>query len=525
MFILYKLKYTDMKIKKFLAALFIILILFILFLVIRTVTYKFGETENKVNAETIVITPSEKALRRFAGGIRIPTVSTEVYEDTNFKPFDDFKIYLNKVYPEVYKVMETDTINKYGLVFHWKGKNKDLKPILFLSHYDVVPIDGYNPSNETSNDTIFNIEDSHLPPIEAISEKWDYPPFSGAVANGRIYGRGTLDMKCMLFSLMEGADELIAEGFQPERDIWFAFGHDEEVGGRQGAIKIAEYFKEKGLNFDAIYDEGGIVAAPGSAIESIKKPIGLVGTSEKGFLTLRLNIKGLGGHSSMPPAKGSLVYAAEIIEKLNSNQMPAYITTPVASFLDNIGGEMNFTSRMAIANRWLLESLLINTFEKSPASNAIVRTTTAVTMAKGSDAANVMATEAEVTVNFRILPGESVADVVRHVEKICEGYDVEINIVSQREPSNISSENVRGFEIIKEKVAQIYPDAIVTAYVTIGGTDAYKYQMVSDNIYRLLPINLNVYEQRTMHNTNEHITFENFGRMLWYFKELMKTYD
>ena len=125
----------------------------------------------------------------------------------------------------------------------------------------------------------------------------------------------------MLFSLMEGADNLIAEGFQPERDIWFAFGQDEEVSGRQGAFKIAGYFKQKGLCFSAVYDEGGIIAAPGSAIESIQEPLALVGVGEKGFLTLRLTIKGMGGHSSMPPSKSSLVYAAEIIEKLNDNQM------------------------------------------------------------------------------------------------------------------------------------------------------------------------------------------------------------
>ena len=145
----------------------------------------------------------------------------------------------------------------------------------------------------------------------------------------------------MLFSLMEGADNLIAEGFQPERDIWFAFGQDEEVSGRQGAFKIADYMKEKGLRFDAVYDEGGIIAAPGSAMESIKEPLALVGVGEKGFLTLRLTVRGMGGHSSMPPAKGSLVYAAEIIEKLNNNQFPARIISPIAAFFDNVGGELS----------------------------------------------------------------------------------------------------------------------------------------------------------------------------------------
>ena len=514
-----------MKTKIIFAAILVLLLVIVLVLLLRTVTYKFGKVEKNVSDKELVnTTPSEQAIRRFVGGIRIPTISNEVYKETNFKPFDEFMTYLAGSYPEVYKTMEVDTINTYGLVFHWKGKNSDLKPILFLSHYDVVPVIGYDPATATAPDTVFQINDKPLPPIESYSEKWDYPPFSGAVAGGRIYGRGTLDIKCMLFSLMEGADNLIAEGFQPERDIWFAFGQDEEVSGRQGAFKIADYMKGKGLRFDAVYDEGGIIAAPGSAMESIKEPLALVGVGEKGFLTLRLTVRGMGGHSSMPPAKGSLVYAAEIIEKLNNNQFPARIISPIAAFFDNVGGEMGFFSRMAIANQWLLEPLLLKTMEKSPASNALVRTTTAVTMAKGSDAANVLASEAEVTVNFRILPGGSVAGVIEHVKKLCEGYDVTINVVSEREPSGISPENVKGFEIIKEELAKIYPAAIVTSYITIGGTDSYKYQIVSDDIYRFLPICLNQYEQRTIHNENEYISLENFGKIQWYFKEVMKNY-
>ncbi|THG69223.1 M20/M25/M40 family metallo-hydrolase [Bacteroides faecichinchillae] len=514
-----------MNMKKFFATLLILLFVLVLVLVVRTVTYKFGKVEKNVSDKELVNTaPSEQAIRRFVGGIRIPTISNEFYNETNFKPFDEFMRYLADSYPEVYRVMDVDTINKYGLVFHWKGKNSKLNPILFLSHYDVVPVAGYDPSAMTASDTIFQLNDKPLPSIQAYAEKWEYPPFSGAVANGRIYGRGTLDMKCMLFSLMEGARNLINEGFQPERDIWFAFGHDEEVSGHQGALKIANYFKEKGLHFDAVYDEGGIIAASGSAMEAIQEPLALVGVGEKGFLTLRLAVRGIGGHSSMPPAKSSLIYAAEIIEKLNSNQFPAQIISPITKFFDNVGGYMGFLSRMAIANQWLFEPLLLNTMEKSPASNALVRTTTAVTMAKGSDAPNVLASEAEVTVNFRILPGDSVAGVMEHVQKVCEGYDVSIDIISQREPSGISPENVRGFQIIKEELAEIYPAAIVTSYITIGGTDSYKYQIVSDEIYRFLPICLNQYEQRTIHNENEYISLENFGKVQWYFKEVMRNY-
>lgn len=497
----------------------------IIIVLVKTFTHPFYRAETSNEVSSLNTFPSENAIKRFAGGIRIATISNEIYEDTNFKPFDEFKTYLEKAYPYIYNNMDTLTINKYGLVFHWKGKNKELKPILFLSHYDVVPVIGYDPQTDIATDTLFQPNDKPIPRIDSVQAKWDYSPFSGAVANGRIYGRGTIDMKCMLFSLLEAAENLIINGFQPEQDIWFAFGHDEEVGGKQGASQIANYFKDKGIMFDAVYDEGGIIAGSASAIESIKKPMALIGTGEKGFLTLRIKAFGLGGHSSMPPAKSSLVYIAEIIEKINNNQMKPQIISPIASFLNNIGGEMNFTSRMAIANQWLLKPLLFKSLSENPTSNALIRTTTAITMAKGSDAPNVLTSVSEVTINFRILPGETVNDVMEHVNKLCKDYNTEIEIISAREPSAVSPENTAAFKTMKKAIKQLYPDAIISAYITVGGTDAYKYQIVSDNIYRFLPIDLNAEEQRTIHNENEHITLDNYGNMIWYFEELMKTFQ
>ncbi|MCD8176334.1 MAG: M20/M25/M40 family metallo-hydrolase [Tannerellaceae bacterium] len=512
-----------MSIKKVVGALLGVLLLLLIVLVIKTMIYPFRTNDTPVGTSMMTVPVSEKSVKRFAGGIQIPTISVENYEDTNFEAFDRFKVYLESAYPEVYSKLDTMTVNTYGLVFRWKGKNPDLRPVLLLSHYDVVPVDGYDEENYFTGDTIFRINDPVQLPIDEIQEGWTYPPFSGAVTGGRVYGRGTLDMKGMLFGIMEAADALLVEGFQPERDIWFAFGQDEENGGRNGAVLIADYFKEQNIRFDAVYDEGSFVLAPG--VGGINKPMALVGVGEKGFLTLRLSIRGLGGHSSMPPKKSSLVMAAEIIEKLNNNQMPARIIAPIRSFLNNAGGEMGFASRLAISNQWLLKPVLLKTLSNSPATNALVRTTTAFTMMKGSDANNVVSAVSELTMNFRILPGETVEDVINHVKKACEGFDVDYEVINAREPSAISPEDTKGFNIIRQTVNKLYPEAIFSSYITIGGTDAYKYQLVSDNIYRFMPIYLNDYEQRTIHNENEHISLENFGRMIEYFKELMTRYE
>ena len=327
--------------------------------IVRTATYPFIRTTGP-DGPPRSVEPSAQAVERLAGGIRIPTVSDAI-DRTDDNPFQAFKAYLPQAYPAIYSQLDTLTINEYGLVFRWPGKNPALPPILLCSHYDVVPVLNYDPS----------APDAPLP-------GWDYPPFSGAVAAGRIYGRGTLDMKGMLFSILEATDSLLAEGFRPERDVWIALGFDEETGGTQGALKIARYFEEQGIAFDAVYDEGGIIIAPG--LGGIQRTAALVGTAEKGFSTIRITVRGTGGHSSMPPEKGSLVLAAEIIEQLNREQMPAFLTAPVIAFLDRIGGSMGVAQRTAIANRWLLESLLLRSFESNPATNALVRTTTAITM-------------------------------------------------------------------------------------------------------------------------------------------------
>ena len=342
--------------------------------------------------------------------------------------------------------------------------------------------------------------------IISADEIWDYLPEEKVAYR---YPHSLVDDSRSLIQIVTG-QALLSKDF------------DVKDGGTQGALKIARYFEEQGIAFDAVYDEGGIIIAPG--LGGIQRTAALVGTAEKGFSTIRITVRGTGGHSSMPPEKGSLVLAAEIIEMLNQERMPAFLTAPVIAFLDRIGGSMGVAQRTAIANRWLLESPLLRSFESNPATNALVRTTTAITMARGSDAANVLASEAEVTVNFRLLPGNTTAQVKRHVENICNGYDVRIEELSTREPSQISPDDVHAFEMIRTSLAGLYPGTIVTPYLTLGGTDAYKYEAVSPNVYRFMPVLLTEQEQGTIHNENESISLENYGRMIAYFRDLIRNY-
>lgn len=509
---------------RILTGLFFIAVVIGVIVVIKTAIYPFGAADKKDQIAAVDYQPiAELSLKRFAGGIQIPTVSNADYSHFNYAPFDSFMTYLRQAYPTVYTGLHYYTINQRGMVFRWKGSNPALKPILFLSHYDVVP-----PGNYEGIDSVmgaFVPKDKVLPPAAAMPKAWDHYPFSGAVEQGRIYGRGTLDMKDMLFALMEACEHLLQDKFVPARDIYFAFGFDEEVGGTQGALEIAKDFKQKGIAFDAVYDEGGIISTKGS-LSGIDASVALIGCAEKGFWSARVKVKGLGGHSSMPPLQSAMGRAAVIMQRLEDEQMKPMVIPVIDQFFRNIGGSMAFQSKVAIANQWLLQGMLIRTLTKSHTTNALVRTTTALTMMKGSDASNVLSPEVEFVVNFRLLPGNTVADVKAHLQNACRDFEVTIEDVgTPREASRVSGIESQGYKVMERTIQKLFPGVIVTPYLTIGGTDAYKYELVSDHVYRFMPVAINNFEQQSIHNNNEYISIANFGRMIQYFELMMKEYD
>lgn len=508
--------------KKVLLIILGILVILVAVLLIKTYTYPFKKNTAETG-EGWKPVKNDSALIRFSKGIKIPTVSTGSLGEFNYTPFDEFKEYLKTSYPLVYQNTENFEVNKYGLVFRLKGSNPALEPILFLSHMDVVPPGDADVKNKEEN--IFRPDDKVLPPVSKVAEDWDYSPFAGVVANGRIYGRGAIDMKGMLFSLMESMNNLIKSKLTPQRDIYLAFGFDEEVGGQKGAIQIADYFKKKGLKFDAVYDEGGLIMQKGS-VAGIDSDVAVIGCAEKGFLSAKIKVKGLGGHSSMPPMESAIGKTAVIMQRLENDQMKPVITPLIKEFFDNIGGAMPFTSRLAIANQWLLKPVLLSQLTKNNTTNALVRTTTALTMMKGSDGTNVLSPEVEFVVNFRLLPGNTVKDVREHIAKVTQGFDVEVEeIDNTREASKISPTNTKAYQLIQAGIKEIHPGAIVTPYLTMAGTDAAKYEIVSKNVYRFMPIKINSSEQQSLHSTNEYLSIENYLKMIHYFEYMMKNYD
>lgn len=508
--------------KKIIFIILSIIIVLIIIVLIKTFTYPFKKM-NTATTEGWKMTKDDSAIQRLSGGLKIPTISAGELGEFNFSTFDTIKEYLKTSYPLIYENVEYVEVNKYGLVYRLKGKNQSLDPILFLSHTDVVP-PGDAPIKDKS-ENIFRPDDKPLPAVSKVSEEWDFAPFSGAVANGRIYGRGSIDMKGMLFSLIESLNNIIKNKHTPERDIYLAFGFDEEVGGLQGAVYIANYFKQKNIKFDAVYDEGGLVLEKGS-VAGINSDVAVIGCAEKGFLSVKIKVKGLGGHASMPPAESAIGKAAVIMQRLETEQMKPMMTPLIKQFFDSIGGSMPFVNRMAIANQWLLKPVLLSQMTKNNSTNALVRTTTALTMMKGSDAPNVLSPEVEFVVNFRLLPGNTIKEVKEHIAKATKGFDVEVQEIDNvKEASAVSPTDTKAFRLIQAGIKEIYPSAISTPYLTIGATDAYKYQIVSKNVYRFMPIKINDAEKQSIHSTNEYLSIENYMKMIHYFEFIMLNYD
>lgn len=438
-------------------------------------------------------------LERFSQAIQIPTVSAQYYKDTNFAPFDEYNEFIQKAYPLFHQNTSRTIINEYAMVYCWKGKDPSLEPFLLTAHYDVVPVES------------------------GTEDEWKYPGFSGKIAEGRIWGRGTLDIKSQMTAQMEAAEALMKSGFTPQRDFYFVYGHDEEAGGLEGAFKVAEHFKQSGLHFEGVLDEGGIAIT--DMLKGVDAPLALIGVAEKGFGDVNVYVPGGGGHSSMPPKHTALGKLAAYICKVENSPMPATLPGPTLEMLRNISGEMGFAVRMAVANLWLFKPLLLKILASMPETNGLIRTTFAPTMASASKAANVLPQRAHGTVNVRILPGDTVESVTEYFKGLAEGTDIKIEVGVPRDPSPVSPTDSYTYAQIEKQIDRLFPGVITTPYLVMGGTDARKYHLVCDNVYRFTPMLITSDEKDCMHSTNESVTIENYGRMIYFYEQFIKDFD
>jgi carboxypeptidase PM20D1 len=350
---------------------------------------------------------------------------------------------------------------------------------------------------------------------------WTRPPFSGVNDGTYIWGRGTLDDKGEMIMILEAVEQLLAENYQPERTIYLAFGHDEEISGGRGAVVIASMLKDRGVEAEYILDEGSAVTM--GMVPMISKPVALIGTSEKGYLSVTLTVEMPGGHSAYPEKETAVTVLTRAVNSITDHQMKAQISTPVNDFIRYVSPEMPFYSKALFANRWLFEDVILHIYQGGTSSNAMVRTTTAPTIIHIGSQDNVIPSRAEATVNFRILAGETTTDVTEHLKDAIDDNRVKVSIIKgNREPRPVSPVDGFGFYTIFNTIGQIYPDAVIAPTILLVGTDSREYAGISKNIYNFTPIVVTSEDLARIHGLDERIKIEDFTRGISFYYQLIR---
>lgn len=481
--------------KKLLRLLFRVLLLAIIIIAGIVTVKTAGVSSRQADIKTLspgVVAPG--AEERLSKAIQLPTISDVTQFDTSsFLLLDSL---IRKEFPLVDSLLQRIDISPLSLSFKWPGKNRDLLPTLLMGHLDVVPIE---PGTEPS---------------------WDADPFGGTISDGYIWGRGSLDNKVSVFGILESIEQLLSEGYIPGRTIYLAFGHDEETSGINGAQKIAAWFKKENIQFEYILDEGMLILE--NAVTGLQPPAAMIGIAEKGYVSLEIKaILTDGGHSSMPPKQTAIGVLSEAVVRLQENPFPAKIDGASAAFFNHIAPEMSWPFRALFSNRWLTEGLIIGQLSKESSPNAIIRTTTAPTMIKGGIKDNVLPSNASATINFRILPGETQESVANYAAQIINDERVEVSILRGSNPSNVSSVESFGYQVIQKSIMEVFEGVVVAPNLLVGQTDSRHYQDLSDNIYRFLPVQLTKGDLTRIHGKNERISVDGYHKAVRFYRQLI----
>jgi carboxypeptidase PM20D1 len=438
------------------------------------------------------------ALQRFIGAIRIPTES-KTEQPPDQVAMQTFRDYLQQSFPRVHSTLQREVLPDGALLYTWKGRDLTQKPIILMGHMDVVPV-----SSETLS-------------------KWTHGPYSGDVADGFIWGRGTLDDKIHVLSLLEAAETLLARGFTPSRTILFAFGDDEENGGSYGAQKIVQLLQQRDIHPEFVIDEGGFIIR--RVIPGLDKPLAVIGTSEKGILNVALATKGIGGHSSEPPPHTAIGQLSAAISRVEDHQLPASMPSVVAEQYSTIAPYLPFSKRLVLGNLWLFKRLVIYTGLKNQAQAGNFHTTTAVDLISGGFKENALPESTHAVINFRILPGETSAMVLDHVRSVVNDLGVtvaELKPATTRNPSPISPTDSSGYRTLSKTIHQVFPEAIVAPNLLNAATDSSFYTVLTPNVYRFLAVEIDPSALSMIHGLNERVAPEKYLKTVQFTTQLLQ---
>jgi carboxypeptidase PM20D1 len=464
-------------------------------MIVRAATFKSRQIHAAPAAP--ISLDREAIASRLAEAIRFKTVSYQTPGEFNAQEFQNFRAFLEVSFPLAHRHLGKETINEHSMLYTWQGKDDRLKPLLLLAHMDVVPVD---PETEKS---------------------WTHAPFAGKIADGYVWGRGAMDDKASMIGILEAVEHLLKDGFAPQRTIYLAFGHDEEIGGTNGAAKIAELLRARKVEPEFVLDEGMNILS--GIIKGVSAPVALIGIAEKGYLSLQLTVNSAGGHSSIPPADTAIGTLSRALQRLDSAPFLAKLRGPTRQMFEFLGAEMAWDKKLALANLWLFEPLVTKQLTASPLTNAILRTTLAPTIFNAGVKENVLPAQASAVVNLRVMPGETTADAMEHVRKVIDDPRVKLTALPIRmEPSSVSDVESPSFKLLQRTIHETAPTTIAAPALLVGATDSRHYAALTKNVFRFLPIMLKAEDTKRFHGIDERISIQDYERCVRFYAQLIR---
>ena len=420
--------------------------------------------------------------------VRIPTVSHRDPARVDTAAFDRLLAELARQFPRLHRELELTRIPTHGLLFRWPGASAD-RPVVLLAHLDVVPVE----------------------------DGWRHPPFSAAIEDGCVWGRGTLDDKGCVAAICEAVELLLEDGHVPAQDVWLSFGCDEEVSGSAAALAVAE-LTGRGVRPWFVLDEGGAVAA--GAFPGVAAPVGVIGVTEKGVTSVELRVTGRGGPASTPVRGGPTARLARAITRLDRSPMPAVVPEPTVELLRRLAPHAPLPLRPVLARirgRALARALIA----AGPESAAMTRTTFAVTTLSGSPALNVVAATATAGVNIRVMVGDTVAGALAHLRAVIADDQVRVDVVERNEPSPLSPRD-EAYELIEATIGAVFPEAVPAPYVMMAATDSRFFTGICDRVYRFAPFRMTRAQRASIHSSDERLGIDAFTDGIRWYRRLIE---
>ena len=466
------------------------LLLVISILIVKTMLNKPVKNQAALVEEAL----PNQAIAHMSAAIQLSTETPNDAYQFDTATFLRYRNFIEQAYPLIHKSLPRTIIDSFNYIYEWKGTDTSLLPMVLMAHYDVVPV-----------------EASAIP-------LWHAKPYGGEVKDQYIWGRGVLDDKSSMISILEATEAQLKKGFQPKQTILLCFGADEESSGR-GATAMVQYFKQHHQKMDLVVDEGGEISTEDNPL--VKAPIASIGVGEKGYVTLVLTAQKAGGHSSIPANHTAIDILSKAIAKINEHPMPVQLTPPIKAYIESISAyNTSFFSKMAQSNLWLFTSIVTNTMTTQPNSNALVRTTLVPTVFNSGVRDNVIPTFATAYVNSRILPGQTSKDVFDYVQKLIDDTSIKITYYNnyKTEPSSTTQVNSKYYNRVAQVIKSVVKDVVVAPMLMVGATDSRNYRDISEGVVNFTPLT----NAKGYHGIDERLLITDFQKCFNYYTLLIK---